>query len=299
MFNFFNNLKKSVSKTAQALVGSVVDVVSGENEFSEFVLEEMEDSLISADLGVTYATELTDKIRDNANLKPNQIKNFLKKEFLETLEKAGSSKLSYKENELNIYFITGVNGAGKTTLIGKMAYKFKELGKKVLIAAGDTFRAAAEEQAEIWSKRSGADIIRKDKADPASVVYEAIQKAKNEKYDVILVDTAGRLQNKFNLMEELSKIKNVIDKNAPEALRESLLVIDANTGQNGLQQAKIFKDCVNLTAVALTKLDGSARGAIVLAIAKEMSLPVKLIGVGEKMEDLKDFDPNAFIEALF
>ena len=180
-----------------------------------------------------------------------------------------------------------------------MAYKFKELGKKVLIAAGDTFRAAAEEQAEIWSKRSGADIIRKDKADPASVVYEAIQKAKKEKYDVILVDTAGRLQNKFNLMEELSKIKNVIDKNAPEALRESLLVIDANTGQNGLQQAKIFKDCVNLTAVALTKLDGSARGAIVLAIAKEMSLPVKLIGVGEKMEDLKDFDPNAFIEALF
>lgn len=299
MFNFFNNLKKSVSKTAQALVGSVVDVVSGENEFSEFVLEEMEDSLISADLGVAYATELTDKIRDNANLKPSQIKDFLKKEFLETLEKAGSSKLSYKENELNIYFITGVNGAGKTTLIGKMAYKFKELGKKVLIAAGDTFRAAAEEQAEIWSKRSGADIIRKDKADPASVVYEAIQKAKNEKYDVILVDTAGRLQNKFNLMEELSKIKNVIDKNAPEALRESLLVIDANTGQNGLQQAKIFKDCVNLTAVALTKLDGSARGAIVLAIAKEMSLPVKLIGIGEKMEDLKDFDPNAFIEALF
>ena len=259
----------------------------------------MEDSLISADLGVAYATELTDKIRDNANLKPSQIKDFLKKEFLETLEKAGSSKLSYKKNELNIYFITGVNGAGKTTLIGKMAYRFKELGKKVLIAAGDTFRAAAEEQAEIWSKRSGADIIRKDKADPASVVYEAIQKAKNEKYDVILVDTAGRLQNKFNLMEELSKIKNVIDKNAPEALRESLLVIDANTGQNGLQQAKIFKDCVNLTAVALTKLDGSARGAIVLAIAKEMSLPVKLIGVGEKMEDLKDFDPNAFIEALF
>ena len=141
--------------------------------------------------------------------------------------------------------------------------------------------------------------MRRDKADPASVVYEAIQKARNEKYDVILVDTAGRLQNKFNLMEELTKIKNVIDKNAPEDLRESILVIDANTGQNGLQQAKVFKECVNLTAVALTKLDGSAKGAIVLAIAKEMGLPVKLVGVGEKMEDLKDFDSKEFIQALF
>ena len=144
-----------------------------------------------------------------------------------------------------------------------------------------------------------ADIVRRDKADPASVVYEAIQKAKNEKYDVILVDTAGRLQNKFNLMEELSKIKNVIDKNAPESLRESILVIDANTGQNGLQQAKVFKECVNLTAVALTKLDGSAKGAIVLAIAKDLGLPVKLVGVGEQIQDLKDFDSKEFINALF
>ena len=212
---------------------------------------------------------------------------------------AGSGKLNFKDNELNIYFIAGVNGAGKTTLIGKMAYFFKQQNKKVLIAAGDTFRAAAEEQVDIWSKRSGADIVRRDKADPASVVYEAIQKAKNDNYDVILVDTAGRLQNKFNLMEELTKIKTVIDKNAPDALRESLLVIDANTGQNGLQQAKIFKECVNLTAVALTKLDGSAKGAIILAVAKELHLPVKLIGVGEKMEDLKEFNSSDFIEALF
>jgi fused signal recognition particle receptor len=176
---------------------------------------------------------------------------------------------------------------------------FKLQGKKVLIAAGDTFRAAAEEQVDIWSKRSGADIVRRDKADPASVVYEAIQKAKNEIYDVILVDTAGRLQNKFNLMEELTKIKTVIDKNAPESLRESFLVIDANTGQNGLQQAKVFKECISLTAVALTKLDGSAKGAIVLAIAKDLGLPVKLVGVGEKMEDLKRFDSKEFINALF
>ena len=299
MFNFFDKLKNTVSKTAQALVGNVVDAISDEEEFSDFVLDDMEDLLISADLGVGYASELVDKLRGQNKIKPSQVKEFLENEFLEILNKTGSSEISYKDGELNIYFITGVNGAGKTTLIGKMAYRFKEQGKRVLIAAGDTFRAAAEEQVDIWSKRSGADIVRRDKADPASVVYEAIQKARNEKYDVILVDTAGRLQNKFNLMEELSKIKGVIDKNASNELRESFLVIDANTGQNGLQQAKVFKECVNLTAVALTKLDGSAKGAIVLAIAKELGLPVKLVGVGEKMEDLKDFNSKEFIRALF
>ena len=299
MFNFFDKLKSTVSKTAQALVGNVVDSVAKEEEFSEFVLDDMEDLLMSADLGVAYAAELTDKLRKQNRIKPSQIKEFLQEEFIKTLENAGTSQLNVKDNELNIYFIAGVNGAGKTTLIGKMAYLFKEQGKRVLIAAGDTFRAAAEEQAEIWSKRSGADIVRRDKADPASVVYEAIQKAKNESYDIVLVDTAGRLQNKFNLMEELTKIKTVIDKNAPEALRESILVIDANTGQNGLQQAKVFKECVNLTAVALTKLDGSAKGAIVLAIAKDLGLPVKLVGVGEKMEDLKRFESKEFINALF
>ena len=298
MFNFFDKLKTTVSKTAQALVGNVVETVADEEEFSEFVLDDMEDLLISADLGVGYASELTDKLRKQTKIKPSQVKEFLQNEFMKTLEGAGSSVLKVSEG-LNIYFIAGVNGAGKTTLICKMAYLFKQEGKRVLIAAGDTFRAAAEEQAEIWSKRSGADIVRRDKADPASVVYEAIQKAKNENYDVILVDTAGRLQNKFNLMEELSKIKSVIDKNAPESLMESILVIDANTGQNGLQQAKVFKECVDLTAVALTKLDGSAKGAIVLAIAKELGLPVKLVGVGEKIEDLQIFEPKGVIKALF
>lgn len=303
MFNFFsdkfNNLKQAVANTAQALVGNIVDTVGGEEEFSEFVLDDMEELLISADLGVNYASELVDKLRNQEKIKPSAVKNYLKTEFLKTLEEAGDNKLHYKENELNIYFITGVNGVGKTTLIGKLAYKFKQEGKRVLIAAGDTFRAAAEEQLDIWSKRAGADIVRRDKADPASVVYEAIQKAKDEHYDVILVDTAGRLQNKFNLMEELSKIKSVIDKNAPEHLRETMLVLDANTGQNGLQQAKVFLDAVNLTSVALTKLDGSAKGAIVLAVARELKLPVKLIGVGEKMEDLKPFDREEFIDALF
>ena len=300
MFKFFSekfeNLKNALKNTAETLGG--IGDVEKEEEFSEFVLEDMEDTLISADLGVSYASELIDKLRGEKKIKPSQVRDFLREEFIKTLIDAGSTELNYKEGELNIYFITGVNGAGKTTLIGKLAYKFRQEGKKVLIAAGDTFRAAAEEQLDIWSKRAGADIVRKDKIDPAAVVYEAIQKAKSEKYDIILVDTAGRLQNKFNLMEELSKIKAVIDKNAPEALRESILVIDANTGQNGLQQAKVFKECTSITSVALTKLDGSAKGAIVLVIAKTMGLPVKLIGVGEKMEDLRAFNPQDFVNAL-
>ena len=298
--NKIENLKQAVSNTAQTLVGNVLaNVDSADENYSEFALDDIEDTLISADLGVDYAVELVDNLRNKKNAKPTELKDYLKNEFKKTLLEAGQTELNYKDGELNIYFITGVNGAGKTTLIAKMAYQFKQEGKKVLIAAGDTFRAAAEEQLNIWSNRAGADIVRRDKADPASVVYEAIQKAKNEKYDVILVDTAGRLQNKFNLMEELKKIKMVIDKQAPEALRESILVIDSNTGQNGLQQAKVFSESVNLTCVALTKLDGSAKGAIIIAITKEMKLPVKLVGVGEKMEDLKAFNPDDFIEALF
>lgn len=303
MFDFFklgaDKLKQTVSSTTETLVDNVVEAVEEEAEFSDFVLDDMEDLLIRADLGVNYASELVDKLRNQDRIKPSEVRNYLKGEFLKTLTEAGDTELSFENNKLNIYFITGVNGVGKTTLIGKLAYRFKTEDRKVLIAAGDTFRAAAEEQLDIWSKRAGADIIRRDKADPASVVFEAIQKAQNENYDVILVDTAGRLQNKFNLMEELSKIKAVIDKNAPNELRECILVLDANTGQNGLQQAKVFQEAVNLTSVALTKLDGSAKGAIVLAVAKELKLPVKLIGVGEKMEDLKDFNSNDFINALF
>ena len=303
MFGFFSskidNIKQAVSKTAKALVGNITDAVAGEDEFSEFLYDDMEDILISADLGVGYASELIGELRNKKSIKPSEVKEYLKKSFIETLKNAGSNSIDYKKKKINIYFIAGVNGAGKTTLIGKLAYLFKQKGKKVLIAAADTFRAAAEEQADIWSKRAGAEIVRRDKADPASVVYEAIEKAKNENYDVILIDTAGRLHNKFNLMEELSKIKNVINKNIPNALRESILVIDANTGQNGLNQAKVFKECINLTSVAVTKLDGSAKGAIVLAIAKDFKLPVKLVGVGEKMEDLKEFNPSDFINAIF
>lgn len=295
----FEGLKKTLEKTGESLVGNVIRQVEQNEEFDEFILDDMEELLIKADIGVNTATEIVDKLRNKSLMKPSGVKSYLQEEFTKILLSAGSNELSYRENEINIYFITGVNGAGKTTLIGKLAHRFKLQGKKVLVAAGDTFRAAAEEQLNIWSERAGADIVRNDGADPGSIVYDAIQKAKNERYDVILVDTAGRLQNKYNLMQELQKVKNVIDKNAPDMLRESILVLDANTGQNGLAQAKVFSECVNLTSVALTKLDGSAKGGIIIAIAKEMGLPVKLIGVGEKMEDLKDFDSREFVRALF
>ena len=310
MFNFFKKddkniissgfeaLKNALSKTSKTLIDNVVEAASGSDEIDEFTLDDIESMLIKADLGVDLSGEITNKIKSK-NLKSRELKDFLKEEFKNILESAGSNKLNYKEGALNIYFVAGVNGAGKTTLIGKLAKRFKDSGKKVLLAAGDTFRAAAEEQLDIWSKRAGVEIVRRDKADSASVVFEAIEKAKKENFDIIIIDTAGRLQNKFNLIEELKKIKNVIEKNAPGALSESILVLDANLGQNGLSQAKVFKEALDLTSVAITKLDGSAKGGIIIAIAKEFSLPAKLVGIGEKADDLKDFDKQEFIEAIF
>ena len=306
MFNFFGKkdsekksisdgfeaLKNALSKTSKTLIDNVLDVTRGSGEIDEFTLDDIETMLIKADLGVDLSVELVEKIKSK-KLKSSELKSFLKQEFEAILDSAGSSELIYNENQLNIYFVAGVNGAGKTTLIGKLAKKFKDSGKKVLLAAGDTFRAAAEEQLEIWAKRAGVEIVRRDKADSASVVYEAIEIAKNENYDIIIVDTAGRLQNKFNLIEELKKIKNVIDKNAPSSLSECILVLDANLGQNGLSQA------LNVTSVEITKLDGSAKGGIIVAIAKEFTLPAKLIGIGEKSEDLKNFDKKEFINAIF
>ncbi len=299
MFEFLDKLKTTVTKTAQSLIGNVVDTVSEEEEFSDLVLDDMEDMLISADIGVGYASELTDKLRSQTKIKPSQVKEYLKSEFLKTLTESGSCELNYVTGKLNIYFITGVNGAGKTTLIGKLAYMFTSQGKKVLVAAGDTYRAAAEEQADIWSKRANADILRRDKADPASVVYEAIQKAKNENYDVVLIDTAGRLQNKVNLMNELEKINKVIARLIPNAPHETLLVIDAATGQNGILQAEAFKSITNVTGIVLTKMDGTAKGGIVLAIKESVGLPVKFIGLGEGLDDLENFDIENYIYGLF
>lgn len=315
MFNFFkkkpekdnttpnlgalDKFKAAVSKTQDALVSGIMSLVnSAGNTTDEFLLEDIEALLIKADVGVLLAEEITSEIKSK-KLKPSEIKGFLREKFTEILELGGDNKLKFDKDKLNIYFVTGVNGAGKTTFIGKLSARMKLSGNKVLLAAGDTFRAAAEEQLEIWSKRAQVDIVREDKIDPAAVVYKAIEKAKNEQYNVLIIDTAGRLQNKFNLIEELKKIKSVIDKKAPDANFESLLVLDANLGQNGLVQAKVFKEAVELNGIVLTKLDGSSKGGVIFSIAKEYLLPVKLIGIGEKIEDIKDFDRNEFISAIF
>lgn len=296
----FEGLKSAISQTSDSLINSVVSLTQDKEIIDDDLLDEIEEKLIKADLGLDITLEIVDKLRSNQkNISPSEIKDFLKNEFFEIVKDTHNTALSIKDNQLNIILVTGVNGSGKTTLIGKLAHRFKTQGKHVIVAAGDTFRAAAEEQLDIWSKRAGADIVRNDGADPASVVFDAIKKARDENADILLVDTAGRLQNKFNLMQELSKIKKVIDREAPENLAESMLVIDATTGQNGLKQAEVFKEAVQLNSVALTKLDGSAKGGVVLAIAKDFSLPIKLIGVGEKMEDLKDFNTDDFINALF
>ena len=296
----FSGLKQAISKTSESLVGSVISLTQEKDEIDDDLLDEMEEKLIKADLGVNTSVDVIEKLRLNKNrIKPDQVGEFLRNEFTEILNSAGSNNLNIKDNQLNIIFIAGVNGAGKTTLIGKLAYRFRLQGKKVLVAAGDTFRAAAEDQLEIWTNRAGAEIVRQDGADPASVVYDAIQKAKTDNFDILLIDTAGRLQNKFNLMEELRKIKRIIDREAPDSLVETMLVLDATTGQNGLKQAEVFNEAIQLTSVGLTKLDGTAKGGIIIAVAKELGLPVKLIGVGEKLEDLKDFNPDDFINALF
>ena len=292
-------LKETIEKTGQNLISSFVNVFSKAEKIDDDILDELEETLIKADLGVNTSAFVIDNLRKKKNeISKDNVKEFLKTQFIEILNNTSSPEIKLKSG-LNIFLITGVNGAGKTTLIGKLANLYRLKGKKVLIGAGDTFRAAAEEQLDIWSKRAGVDIVRNDGADGASVVFDAIKKAQNESYDILLIDTAGRLQNKFNLMEELRKIKKVIDKEAPNDLIESMLVLDATTGQNALMQAKVFSECVDLTSVALTKLDGTSKGAIVISVAKEFKLPVKLVGVGEKLEDIREFSPKEFTENLF
>ncbi len=266
-------------------------------------LENLEDKLIRADLGLNTVDALMEHLRKyskSKNWTGHDVQHFLKDEFSKMLASAPSHKLSIKDNVLNIILVVGVNGTGKTTSIGKLCHHLQYLNKKVLIAAADTFRAAAESQLEIWADRAKCDLLRlASGADPGAVVYQAIKKAQDEHYDVLVIDTAGRLHNKANLMAELRKIQSVIDKNAVTANFEALLVLDASTGQNGVQQARIFSDVSPLTGVILTKLDGSAKGGVVFSIANELKIPVKLIGVGEKIDDLQDFDPELFIEALF
>jgi fused signal recognition particle receptor len=266
-------------------------------------LEDLEEKLIRADIGVPTAESMVSDLRKDARGKgwtSHDVEGFLKQEFKTMLSAAPDAKLRLAPGKLSIVLVVGVNGTGKTTSIGKLAWRLKQQGQKVLIAAGDTFRAAAETQLEIWAERAGVDIVRlPEGSDPGAVVFQAVQRGREENFDVLVIDTAGRLHNKKNLMDELKKVRSVIEKHAADVPLECLLVVDASIGQNGLQQAKVFTEFCPLTGVILTKLDGSAKGGIVFSIARELKLPVKLIGLGEQIDDLRDFDPDMFVDALF
>ena len=298
---FFDKIKTGLSKTRDALSNTLGGVFSGFSQIDDDFYDELEESLILADLGVETSVKATQNLRSvikERHLKtPEEAKTALKDILVEMLS-VGSHELDLSTKP-SVVLVIGVNGVGKTTTIGKIAAQLTKQGKKVMLVAGDTFRAAAADQLEIWAGRSGADIVRQHEgADPASVVFDGIQAAKSREVDVILVDTAGRLHNKTNLMNELGKISRIVERELPGCSREVLLVLDGTTGQNGLIQAKQFKEFAGVTAMALTKLDGTAKGGIVIAVSDTLQIPVKFIGVGEQADDLMPFEPREFVEAL-
>ena len=299
---FFDKIKAGLTKTRDALSDTWNDIFSEETEIDDDFYDELEESLIIADLGMETAAKATEKlrkaIREKRIYKTGEAREALK-DILADMVNVGDSELNLSTHP-SVILVIGVNGVGKTTTIGKIAKQQVDAGKKVLLVAGDTFRAAAADQLEIWAQRSGADIVRQSEgADPASVVYDGIQSAKYRGADVIIIDTAGRLHNKQNLMNELNKISRIVERELPGAAREVLLVLDGTTGQNGLIQAKQFKEIAGVTALAITKLDGTAKGGIVIAVADTLGLPVKFIGVGEKVDDLMPFVARDFVDALF
>ena len=298
---FFDKIKEGLSKTRSALSNTLGGLFTGFSEIDDDFYDELEECLILADLGVDTSlkavTLLRKAVKEQHLKTAEEAKTALKQILVEMLQ-VGDSQLNLSTSP-SVVLVIGVNGVGKTTTIGKLATQLVSEGKKVLLVAGDTFRAAAADQLEIWAERSGAAIVRQHEgADPASVVFDGIQSAKAKGVDVILVDTAGRLHNKQNLMNELGKISRIVERELPTAAREVLLVLDGTTGQNGLIQAKQFKEIAGVTCVALTKLDGTAKGGIVIAVADSLGLPVKYIGVGEKAEDLMPFEAEAFVDAL-
>ena len=297
---FFDKIKEGLAKTKKAMANTLDAIFIG-GEIDDDFYEELTDCLILADLGVGTATKAVERLRAVAREKKMQTteeaREYLKMILAEMLY-IDDTALQLRTKP-SVVLVIGVNGVGKTTTIGKIATRMVNEGKKVLLVAGDTFRAAAADQLEIWAQRSGASIVRQHEgADPASVVFDGIQSAKAKDVDVILIDTAGRLHNKQNLMNELNKISRIVDRELPGCSRETLLVLDGTTGQNGLIQAKTFKEIAGVTAIALTKLDGTAKGGIVIAVADELQIPVKFIGVGEKAEDLMPFEGMPFVEAL-
>ena len=298
---FFEKLKKGLSKTKQAIFGKIDALFKHFVRVDEDLFEELEELLIEADIGVDTTEELLDALRDwvkdTREKDPEAVKRELYRMLKDMLGDAAPLRLDTKPS---VILVIGVNGVGKTTSIGKIAAELHANKKKVIVAAADTFRAAATEQLAVWCQRAKVDLIRGgDGADPAAVVFDAVQAAKSRGADVLIVDTAGRLHNKKNLMDELAKINRVILRELPDATKETLLVVDATTGQNGIAQAKEFRSAADITGLVLTKLDGTAKGGVVLTIKKQLDIPVKYIGVGEGIDDMKTFDPEEFAEALF
>ena len=298
---FFEKIKAGMAKTRAALSGTLGGVFSGFSEIDDDFYDELEECLILADLGVETAGRAVEKLKKTVreqHLRQTEEARQALREILTDMLNVGDPALNLS-TQPSVILVIGVNGVGKTTTIGKIAKQQVEAGKRVLLVAADTFRAAAADQLEIWAGRTGAELVRQHEgADPAAVVFDGIQAAKARGTDVIIIDTAGRLHNKANLMNELNKISRIVERELPEAAREVLLVLDGTTGQNGLIQAKQFKEIAGVTAIALTKLDGTAKGGIVIAVADALQIPVKFIGVGEKAEDLMPFEARAFVEAL-
>ena len=297
---FFDKIKQGLTKTRAALSEAMEDVFAA-NEIEEDFYDDLEETLILADLGRETALRVVMKLRhriNNNNIKKTEKAREALKEIIADMLKVGDFSLNLSTTP-SVILVIGVNGVGKTTTIGKIAKQLTDSGKKVTLVAGDTFRAAAADQLEIWAGRSGAAIVRQHEgADPASVVFDGIQSAKAKGSDVIIIDTAGRLHNKSNLMNELNKISRIVNRELPDAAKEVLLVLDGTTGQNGLIQAKEFKEIAGVTAMAVTKLDGTAKGGIVIAVSDALQIPVKFVGVGEQAEDLMPFEPDAFAAAL-
>lgn len=299
---FFSRLVEGLTKTRDNIVSGIDSIFNGFSNIDDEFYEEIEEILIMGDLGVNATSaiieDLKAKVKENKIKEPAQCKELLIESIKEQMD-VGETAYEF-ENKKSVVLIIGVNGVGKTTSVGKLAGKLKSQGKKVVLAAADTFRAAAGEQLTEWANRAGVDIIGgQEGADPAAVVYDAVAAAKARNADVLLCDTAGRLHNKKNLMEELKKIDRVLDREYPDAFRETLVVLDGTTGQNALSQAKQFKEAANITGIILTKLDGTAKGGIAIAIHKELGIPVKYIGVGETIDDLQKFNANDFVNALF
>jgi fused signal recognition particle receptor len=296
-------LKAGVQKTRAGLVSRLEDALQGRKEIDADLLDELEYTLISADIGVNTTTEIIDRIKDRAERHmlsdAAELRGLIREHLLEILQSV-ARPMPYVSEPPAVVMIVGVNGAGKTTTIGKLASRFKDEGRNVLLCAADTFRAAAIEQLEIWGERTGAEVVRQQSgSDPSAVLFDALQAAKARKMDYVIVDTAGRLQTKTNLMTELEKMRRTASRVIPSAPHETLLILDATTGQNGLEQARRFTESAGVTGIVLTKLDGTAKGGVVVAIARELNLPIRYVGVGEQAGDLLPFEPEAFIDSLF